>query len=230
MWSDITHKALNGMEIKMKLKYGIAALAFGAAACLSGWRGLCFGQTGCGIAAVLLLICACIMLFRLRKTQSDTVQKRSKFAAMMVVLATTATAAMPFVNGAVAARPAYTYQNYYCSGRMNANVFPEQIPPQAEEIHFRVLGEGMIGRPGFLLSFRMDTAAAADDLRQKAESLGEIVSDVTGTVHIPTDLAPDYFRGEGLLQCSVYQIKDQYGKVTFAIFHRTQPLVCYYQA
>lgn len=229
MWSVITHKALNGMEIKMKLKYGIAALVFGAAACLSGWRGLRFGLTGCAIAAVLLLTCACIMLCRLRKAQSDTVQKRSKFATMMVVLAITATAAMPFVNGAVAARPVYTYQNYFRSGRMNANVFPEHIPSQAEEIHFRVLGEGIIGRPGFLLSFRMDTTASADDFRQKAESLGEIVSDVTGTVHIPTDLAPDFLHGEGLLQCSVYQIKDQYGKVTFAIFHRTQPLVCYYQ-
>lgn len=214
------------METKMKGKDVLAALLFGAAGCWSAWHGLYYGQAGCALAAVLLLLCACMLLFRLLKQKPDGERKGSKFVGVLIFFAIASGLAMSFVNGVLAYRPAYTYPHYYASGRIPA--FPAQIPDQAADVQFRVLGEGIIGRPSFMLSFRMDPERAAA-LQQETELLGTPVSNVADLIHIPADLAPDFLREQGLQDCSAYQIQDRYGKVSYAIFHNAQPLICYYQ-
>ena len=157
----------------MKGKDVLAALLFGAAGCWSAWHGLYYGQAGCALAAVLLLLCACMLLFRLLKQKPDGERKGSKFVGVLIFFAIASGLAMPFVNGVLAYRPAYTYPHYYASGRIPA--FPAQIPDQAADVQFRVLGEGIIGRPSFMLSFRMDPERAAA-LQQETELLGTPVS------------------------------------------------------
>ena len=173
------------METKMKGKDVLAALLFGAAGCWSAWHGLYYGQAGCALAAVLLLLCACMLLFRLLKQKPDGERKESKFVGVLIFFAIASGLAMPFVNGVFAFRPAYTYPHYYASGRIPT--FPAQIPDQAANVQFR------------------------------------------GLIHIPADRAPDFLRERGLQDCSAYQIQDRYGKVSYAIFHNAQPLICYYQ-
>ena len=212
----------------MKLKNGIAALVFGAAGGAAGSRALSRGQAGCAAAAVLLLASALIFAVRLFGRKPDAEGKRRRLSALVIAAALAATAAMPFVNGMISYRPAYTYRNYLRDGRINHTCFPAEIPEQASEVRFRVLGEGIIGRPSFLLSFRTDEASAAA-LREKAAQTAAPVAAGMQAVQFQADLAPDFLRGDGQKQCDVYRFCDSYGNESFAMFHTEQPLVCYYQ-
>ena len=212
----------------MKLKNGIAALVFGAAGGAAGWRALSRGQAGCAAAAVLLLASALIFAVRLFGRKPDAEGKRRRLSALVIAAALAATAAMPFVNGMISYRPAYTYRNYLRDGRIDHTCFPAEIPEQAAEVRFRVLGEGIVGRPSFLLSFRTDEAAAAA-LREKAAQTAQHIPAGMQAVRFQSDIAPDFVRGDGQEQCDVYRFGDSYGNESFAMFHTEQPLVCYYQ-
>lgn len=212
----------------MKLKYGIAALLFGAAGGVTGWRALSRGQAGCAAAAVLLLTSAAMFGVRLFRQKPEAEKKRSRLPALVIAAALAATAAMPFVNGAVAFRPAYTYRNYYRAGRVSQTCFPAEIPADAAEVRFRVLGEGILGRPCYLLSFRTDEASAAA-LRETAAREAEHIAAGLRAVQIPSEIAPEFVRGDGQQQCDIYRFRDSYGGESFAFFRIGAPLVCYYE-
>ncbi|MCQ2469370.1 MAG: hypothetical protein MJ100_06145 [Ruminococcus sp.] len=189
----------------MKVKYGIITVLCLCACVLFGWLAMQKFQFGFVLASVLFLLTAVFWFIRLLK-RNDESKPRNKAVLATIFLALSCIAALlsQFVNAVVVYRPMFVYDEYYKDRFCTYGVFPKELPNDADDVQFRVLGEGMVGSPCYMLSFHTaDTA----ELVQQAEAAGAVPTTAALTDKIPADITPDWMAGDAILQCTVYRME-----------------------
>lgn len=189
----------------MKVKYGIITVFCLLACALFGWLAMRKFQFGFVLASVLFLLTAAFWFIRLLKRNDESKpQGKAVLATIFLVLSCIAALLSQFVNAVVAYRPMFVYDEYYRERFCIYDVFPKELPNDADDVQFRVLGEGMVGSPCYMLSFRTSDIA---ELVQQAEAAGAAPKTAALIDKIPADITPGWMAGDAILQCTVYRIE-----------------------
>ncbi len=230
-------RGLLGGIIISKLKFGIAASVFLAVCFYYALESVKFARLGSIVTFLVLLVFTVLFLIRIFGKKSeineeDNDGKRSKKSFRRLLTAAIALTAVsllvsPFISGLFPYRPVFVYKNYRSSDNSLSELFPENIPDDAKDIRFRVLGEGISGNCYYALSFSADKNTIMS-YRIIAKAAASSVQKATSDDKIPADIAPDFI-SNNIEGCTVYTFPNEYGNTTKIFIGSDGLEICFFK-